>query len=187
MGCEDCHSCDNHIIDDEPKYTQDLAYKIKDACESNGCSPEEHAVVLAMAMQEGAAEEADPEKGTEGPQSNWSPFNMNMHQLNKLGCDDSCAMSLGQHSYDYDIDKAVLYVLKGLRGGTGIGSTCDFLNFHRGGSSGWEDCRGEPCSCDCQYDCKTYKDAQADSTRTILADTSLLTSGKRVCQEVGHE
>jgi hypothetical protein len=185
MGCGDCHSCG--IIDDDPGFSQDLADKIKDACESQGCSTEEHAVVLAMAMQEGAAFEADTDKGTEGPESNWSPFNMNMDQLNRLGCDSSCATSLGQYSGDYDVDKAVLYVLKGLRGGTDIGSTCDFLNFHRGGSSGWEDCRGEPCSCDCQYDCKTYKDAQADSTRTILADTSLLTSGKRVCQEVGHE
>jgi hypothetical protein len=90
-----------------------------------------------MAMQESDnMDQTDTSKGTSSGSSNWSPFNMNMDQLSRLGCDSACARSLGQYDGSYDIDKAVYYLVKGLRGGTAIGGTCDFLNYHRDGYTG---------------------------------------------------
>lgn len=184
MGCGDCHSCG---IEGYDSTRQTMAELFANACQAHGCTTQEHAVVLAMAMQESdKMDQTDTSKGSSGPSSNWSPFNMNMDQLSRIGCDSSCAESLGQYSYDYDIDTAVYYVLVGLRGGTAIGGTCDFLNFHRGGYTGWTECQGQSCSCDCTYDCKAYKDATADSSNTILEDTSYFTNGERVCQSVPH-
>jgi len=123
------------------------------------------AVVLAMSMQ-----------------TKWT--RRAIDQLSRIGCDSSCAKSLGQYSSNYDIDKSVKYVLKGLHRGTDISGTCDFLNFHRVVYTGWQDCRGQSCSCDCTYDCKAYTDATADSANIIRRDTSYLTNGKHVCQNV---
>merc|ERR1712187_821365 len=154
---------------------------------NHGCGTDALSVLLAMAMQESEnMDMTDTSKGSSGPASNWSPFNLNMDALNRLGCDSSCAMAMGQYFNDYNVDLAVFYVLKGLRGGTDIGSTCDFLNFHRGGESGWQECLGQSCDCNCEYDCRAYKDAIADAANRMRDDTSYYTNGKRVCQDIPH-
>ena len=144
--------------------------------------------MLAMAMQESDdMDSTDTSKGSDKPSSNFSPFNLNAAELGELGCDMSCAQSLGQHASDYDIPRAVGYVIYGLRGGTAIGGACDFLNYHRDGSTGWLDCYGKSCQCDCgSGGCKAYKDAIADAANQLLQHPSYGTAGYRVCEKVPH-
>lgn len=157
-----------------------------DAC--SGCSGGELATVLAMAMIESdSMDSTDTSKGSSGGKSNWSPFNLNMDYLNAVGCDESCARSLGQSSGSYDINGAVRYVLDGLRGLSGIGDTCDFIHYHRYGKTGWEACKGKGCFCDddCKG-CSDYAAAVADGAQQILKNTKYGTDGYRVCEEVPH-
>merc|ERR1711907_925892 len=161
--------------------------KFMDAC--SGCSGGELATVLAMAMIESDnMDSTDRSKGSSGGRSNWSPFNMNMDELKLLGCDEGCAKGLGQSSGSYDIPGAVGYVLAGLRGGTEIGDTCDFLNFHRDGTSGWKACKGKGCGCgggECKG-CAQYAGAVADAAQQIIKNTQYGTEGYRVCESVQH-
>ena len=99
-------------------------------------------MVLAMAMQESdSMEKTDTSK--HGGATNVSPFNMNFDELGMLGCDESCARGLGQYSGSYDISASIMWLLKGIRGGSQIGTTEDFLNYHRDGVTGWKACRGK--------------------------------------------
>merc|ERR1712232_229577 len=158
------------------------------ACNQYGCSQQEAAVIWAMAMQESdKMDKTDTSKGTSGGSSNWSPWNMNMDELGYLGCDFNCAKGLGQYAGKYNIDAALGYLLKGLRGQSSIGGACDLMNFHRDGSTGWNACKGKGCSCDCgTKGCKAYKDATADAANIILKDSSILMGGKRVCEKVPY-
>ena len=57
-------------------------------------------------------------------------------QLSYLGCDSSCARSLGQFGFgEGAVHSAMGYLLAGLRGETSIGDTCDFMHFHRDGNA----------------------------------------------------
>merc|ERR1719387_1180812 len=161
--------------------------KFESACKKEKCSTNERAIVIAMASQESdKMDKSDTSKGTSSGKSNWSPFNMNMDQLSYLGCDSTCAKSLVQSASKYDIDKAVHYLVKGIRGGTKIGGTCDFFNFHRDGTTGWKTCKGKSCKCDCGHGgCEAYKDALADAAHQIL-DHKDFTGGKRYCEKVPH-
>ena len=139
-----------------------------------------------MAMLESdKMDKTDTSKGSTKGKSNFSPFNVNADELKLLGCDLSCAQSLGQYAGKYNIDKAVEYVLKALRGGTAIGGACDFLNYHRDGSTGWNACKGKGCNCDCgTKGCKAYKDGIADSANQILKNPGYGTNGNRVCEKI---
>lgn len=159
----------------------------------NGANLEECALVMAMAMQETYnMDTADTSKGDDRPESNFSPWNMNADFLSRVGCDMRCAQALGQGPYTAtQIGNAVYFLLKSLRGGTAVGNACAVLNFHRGGYSGWRDCRD--CWCDCQYDCKAFRDAQADAASLLLASQGYMSPhtgsssfGTRVCMDVPH-
>merc|ERR1719359_904157 len=140
--------------------------KIMDAC--SGCSGGELATVMAMAMIESdSMDKTDTSKGSSSGRSNWSPWNMNMDQLKALGCDETCARSLGQHSGSYDIPKATGLLLKGLRGQSSIGTACDFMHYHRYGSTGWNAGKGKGCGFEipkCKG-CNHYAQAVADGAR----------------------
>jgi hypothetical protein len=153
---------------------------------NGSCSSQELALVLAIAMQESdSMEKTDTSK--HGGAKNVSPFNMNLSELSLLGCNSQCADALGQHSSDYDWNGSVSWLLKGLRGGTAIGSTEDFLNYHRGGTTGWKDCKGKGASCDCgKYGCKAYRDAVADGAKLLLKSPSTMGNGQRVCEKVPY-
>ena len=150
------------------------------------CSQEEFAVVLAMAMQESdSMEKTDTSK--HGGATNVSPFNMNFDELGMLGCDESCARGLGQYSGSYDISASIMWLLKGIRGGSQIGTTEDFLNYHRDGVTGWKACRGKGSGCDCgSKGCKAYRDAVADAANLLLESPSTMANGQRVCEEIKH-
>lgn len=150
------------------------------------CSQQELAIVLAMAMQESdSMQKTDTSKDSHGGAKNVSPFNLNLSELGYLGCDKSCANSLGSHSSNYNVPKSVFYVLKGIRGGTQIGSTEDFMNFHRGGSTGWKQCKGK-VGCECSYGCKAFRNAIADMAKELLRDPRNMADGKRLCRNVKH-
>jgi hypothetical protein len=161
--------------------------KIMSAC--SGCSGGELATVLAIAMIESdKMDKTDTSKGTSGGSSNWSPFNMNMDYLSKVGCNSACAKGLGQYHGSYNIPSAVRYLLAGLRGTGGIGDTCDFMHFHRYGSTGWKTGKGKGCgyeSSTCKG-CSDYVKAVADGAKQILANTAYGTEGNRVCEKVQH-
>jgi len=160
--------------------------KIIKAC--SGCSGGELATVMAMAMIESDDMcKTDTSKGSSSGKSNWSPWNMNLDYLQKVGCDLGCARGLGQSCGAYDIGKALGYVLQGLRG-SAIGDTCDFMHFHRYGETGWEDGKGKGCgyeSSKCKG-CSNYASAVADGATQILANTAYGTQGYRVCEKVQH-
>lgn len=98
--------------------------------------------------------------------------------------------ALGQSSQNWDVPGAMRYLLLGLRGAAAIGTTCDFLNFHRGGYTGWSNAKGLPCAQDCgSYDetplgCRAYKDGVVDGTIRVLNDTAYLTDERRVCEDI---
>merc|ERR1719482_2497604 len=121
MGCGNCHKCNTPVEGyDSTRASMDGQFKA--ACDKFSCSNEERAVIWAMAMQESdKMDKTDTSKGTTGGSSNWSPWNMNMDELGHLGCNSACAQSLGQYDGRYDINKAVGFLLKGLRGQTSIG------------------------------------------------------------------
>jgi hypothetical protein len=185
LGCGNCHGCGIEGIDSTRKSQE---AKFNAACKAHGCSMQEHAVILAMAMLESdKMDKTDTSKGKDKGSSNFSPFNVNAAELKLLGCDMSCAQSLGQFTSDYNIDKALMYVLKGLRGGSAIGGACDFLNYHRDGSTGWNTCMGKGCDCDCgKAGCKAYKDGIADSANLILKHPGYAVNGNRVCETIPH-
>jgi hypothetical protein len=157
-----------------------------DAC--SGCSGGELATVLAMAMIESDdMDSTDTSKGSSGGRSNWSPFNLNLDELELMGCDEGCARGLGQSSGSYDLGAAVGYVLDGLRGSTPLGDTCDFINYHRYGKTGWNNCKGQGCGCSKKCTgCAEYASALADGAQQILKDTQYGTEGYRVCESVNH-
>jgi len=144
---------------------------------------------MAMAMIESDdMDKTDRSKGSSSGKSNWSPWNMNLDYLEKVGCDLGCARGLGQSSGSYNIGDALNYVLQGLRGAPGIGDTCDFLHFHRYGSTGWEDGKGKGCgyeSSKCKG-CSAYASAVADGASQILTNHAYGTEGYRVCEKVYH-
>jgi len=129
------------------------------------CSEAERAVVLYLAMQESnLMDETDTSKGSAQPASNFCPFNMNVDFLSLVGCDLACAQALGQRYAEYDIPSCVRYLLRGLRGeweirgeiraggGAHSGSACGFLDFHRGGRTGFDNAIGaQSCVADCGY------------------------------------
>jgi len=185
LGCNNCHGCGVEGCDST---RAKMDGQIGSACKNNGCTLQEAAVIWAMVMQESdKMDKSDTSKGSSGGSSNWSPWNMNMDELGYLGCDYNCAKSLGQYDGKYNLDRAVYYLLKGLRGQSSIGGACDLMNFHRDGSTGWKACKGQGCNCDCgSKGCKAYKDATADAANQILKDQSIFTNGKRVCEKVPH-
>jgi len=160
--------------------------EIRRAC--IGCTEGEWAVITAMAMIESdKMDHSDTSKGTSGGSSNWSPWNMNMDQLSHLGCDESCAKSLGQQKGSFDVPKALRYLLSGLRGETEIGDTCDMMHFHRDGSTGWSKCKGKGCGCSSGCSgCSDYIDGVADGAKQIIADPSIGLTGKRACETIHH-
>jgi hypothetical protein len=170
------------------KTRKSMQAKFVSACKKEKCNKHETAIVIAMASQESdKMDKTDTSKGSSSASSNWSPFNMNMDQLELLGCDKTCAKSLGQSASHYNIDKAVHYVVKGIRGGTKIGGTCDFMNFHRDGRTGWKTCLHKSCKCDCgSKGCKAYKDATADGAHQIADNKWDFTGGKRYCESLAH-
>lgn len=159
--------------------------KIRAACK--GCSGGELATVLAMAMIESDDMcSTDTSKGSSSGRSNFSPFNLNADELSKLGCNMACAQGLGQHCSSYNVPAAVQYVLRGLRG-SALGNACDFLNYHRDGSTGWSACKGHPCGCSCNgKGCDLYQGAVADGAKQILGNHEYGTMGYRVCEKVQH-
>lgn len=173
---------------EKPDNTREkMQAKIAEGC--GGCSGGELAVIMAMAMIESDdMDSTDTSKGSSGGSSNWSPWNMNLDYLEKVGCDLGCARGLGQSSGSYDISSAVSYVLQGLRGDPAIGDACDFLHFHRYGSTGWEDGKGKGCgyeSSKCKG-CSDYASAAADGATQILKNHQYGTDGYRVCESVPH-
>lgn len=163
--------------------------RIAQACDSQGCSGGEQATIMAMAMIESDnMDKTDLSKGHSRGKANWSPWNMNTDQLKALGCDESCAQSLGQHDGSYDIPKAIGLLLKGLRGQSSIGDACDFLHYHRDGSTGWNAGKGKGCefsSSSCKG-CREYAQAVADGASQILKNPDYGTQGYRVCEKVPH-
>jgi hypothetical protein len=152
-----------------------------------GCSGGELATVLAMAMIESDDMcSTDTSKGSTGPSANFSPFNLNADELSKRGCNLAYAQGLGQHCGLYNVNASVKYVLMGLRGSQ-LGNACDFLNFHRDGSTGWQACKSNPCGCSCNGNgCDRYQGAVADGAKQILANHKYGTEGYRVCESVQH-
>ena len=81
------------------------------------------------------------------------------------------------------------YLLLGLRGTERVGDACDFLNFHRGGYSGWGAGRAEPCAGDCggvYRGCCEYKDGIVDGTQRLLEEAAYMRDGRRVCEDIQH-
>lgn len=183
-GCGNCHGCG---VEGPNSVRRTMEAEFNSACNSLGCTSQERAVMLAMAMQESNdMDSTDTSKGHSSGSSNFSPFNLNADELSHLGCDMGCAQSLGQYSTDYNIPKAVGFVIQGLRG-SALGGACDFLNYHRDGSSGWDACKGKGCTCDCGWGgCKAYKDAIRDAAEQVLSNPSYGTAGYRVCEKVPH-
>jgi len=110
-----------------------------------------------------------------------------MDQLSALGCDASCARGLGQSEGDYNIPAALNYLLQGLRG-SALGTACDFLHYHRYGSTGWKSGKGKGCgyeSSKCKG-CSSYANAVADGAKQILGHHSYAQDGHRVCEKVQH-
>jgi palmitoyl-protein thioesterase len=173
--CRTCFGCDTACGRAAPQPT------------ANGvCSTEEFAVVLSIAMQESdSMEKTDTSKS--GGAKNVSPFNMNLDELALLGCDSACADGLGQGAGGYDFEASVMWLLKGLRGGTPIGDTEDFLNYQRDGVTGWKACKGKGPGCDCgSKGCKAYRDAIADAANLLLQEPSTMANGQRVCENTPH-
>jgi len=166
---------------------QRIQAEIINAC--NGCSQGMLATIMAMAMIESdSMDKTDTSKGSSAGKSNWSPWNMNLDYLEKVGCNLACARGLGQSSGSYNIPAAVRYVRQGLQGAAAIGDACDFLHFHRYGSTGWEAGKGKGCgfeSSSCKG-CSDYAKGVADGASQILANTQLGTDGSRVCEKIYH-
>jgi len=160
--------------------------KIANAC--HDCSGGELATVMAMAMIESdKMDKTDTSKGSSSGKSNWSPWNMNLDQLEALGCDIGCARGLGQSHGSYNIPKALGYLLTCLRGSS-LGSACDCLHYHRYGSTGWKSGKGKGCgyeSSTCKG-CSAYAGAVADGAKQILANHKYAIEGYRVCEKVQH-
>jgi len=161
--------------------------KIMAACHSSGCSGGELATIMAMAMIESdSMDKTDTSKGSSSGKANWSPWNMNTDQLQALGCNIGCARSLGQSDGSYDIPAAVRLVLRGLRGA--LGDACDFMHYHRYGSTGYKSGKGKGCgyeSSSCKG-CSLYAQAVGDGATQILENTHYGTEGYRVCEKVQH-
>lgn len=162
--------------------------EIRDNC--RGCSGGELATVLAIAMIESdKMDKSDTSKGTTGGSSNWCPYNLNMDYLSHLGCDSHCAQGLGQHKGSFNMASCTNYLLQGLRGASAIGSTCDFMHFHRYGKTGWDSGKGKGCSYEDSSKCKgcsDYVKAVSDGAQQILAHHEYAFDGNRVCESVKH-
>lgn len=111
-----------------------------------------------------------------------------MDQLSYLGCDEACAKSLGQGGFGQgQVDSAMQYLLAGLRGETRIGDTCDFMHFHRDGTTGWNACKGRGCGCSSKCKgCSDYVNGVADGAKQILAKPEYGLDGSRVCESISH-
>lgn len=201
LGCHGCHDCretDHLQTRIDTKRRINAAYD--DLCgnddtaelaASRNCSRFERALVIVMAMiEDDKMTSSDQSKGDANPSANFSPWNMNADALNRLGCDLACAQELGQARDQWDVHRALRYLLRGLRGTEAIGSACDFLNFHRGGWTGWQhvlSMKGHVCSTDCEpYGCRGYKDSVVDGTSRMLADPEYIDDGRRVCEDLDH-
>jgi len=112
---------------------------------------------------------------------------MNTDFLSRSGCDQRCAQGLGQYRHNFNIPAALRYVLMGIRGSP-IGDICDFMHFHRYGSTGWEDGKGKGCGYESHrcVGCRAFASAQADAAQQILDNPSLATEGWRVCENIPH-
>jgi len=157
LGCGDCHACTQTNVHPRRVKMKALINSAYDgACGVSGCSEAERATVLYLAMQESdLMDETDLSKGERELSSNFCPFNMNADFLQLLDCDLACAQALGQRFETYNIPACVHYLLQGLRGewfladpGCGAshceyrGSACGFMDFHRGGRTGFLNARG---------------------------------------------
>ena len=116
------------------------------AVKANGGDDRLANIVLAMLMAEtvhGTSDERDASKdGSEA--ANYSAFNLNKACLKKLGWIEGQGPDLNKQQ---NIAEAVKWVLAGIRQLTLPG----MLNFHRGGSCGFDD--------GVSYGCKDYRDA----------------------------
>jgi hypothetical protein len=186
--CKSCFDCAASCGRDEAMEGEASVAHVMDQLPSTtgACSQEEFAIVLSVAMQESDSM-AKTDTSKSGGAKNVSPFNMNLSELAKLGCDSSCANGLGQSQGSYDWNGSVRWLLQGIRGGTAIGDTNDFFNYHRDGTTGWNLCKGKGPSCDCgSKGCKAYRDAIADSARELLKSPSTMANGQRVCEKVPY-
>ena len=147
-GCGNCHACTPTPVESPTEDRRRAAKRIATACATNNCTEDELAIVLAIAMQESDSMDKTDTSKT-GLAKNVSPFNLNLAELALLGCDAQCANGLGQNSRTYNLQEATYWLLKGVRGTGAVGSTDDFLNYHRGGSTGWRACKGKGSGCDC--------------------------------------
>jgi len=178
------------------------------ACDKQQCTELESAAVLFAAMLESdTMSSTDVEHKSTGGSSNWSPLNMNQGALLKHNATQPQIEALGQQAYEFaegqvgdKIDNAVKWFVKGIRGGTDIGTACDWYNFHRGGETGWANCqawnkdpswKGNLCTCDCgqkvngdNMSCKQFKEAVTDGISLIMFNPELRTNGVRVCEDV---
>jgi len=175
-------------IEGKDSTRQEMEAKITQAC--SGCTGGELATVLAIAMIESdKMDKSDTSKGTTGGSSNWCPYNLNMDYLGELGCSKSCAQGLGQSKSSFNIPACTKYLLQGLRGGSAIGDTCDFMHFHRYGTTGWNSGKGKGCGYESSSNCKgcsDYVKAVADGAQQIIANPSYASDGHRVCEKVVH-
>ena len=186
-GCGNCHACTPTPVESPTEDRRRAAKRIATACATNNCTEDELAIVLAIAMQESDSMDKTDTSKT-GLAKNVSPFNLNLAELALLGCDAQCANGLGQNSSTYNLQEATYWLLKGLRGTGAVGSTDDFLNYHRGGSTGWRACKGKGSGCDCvPLQCRAYRDAIADAAMILLKQgKESMIDGERVCEDIKH-
>ena len=129
----------------------------------------------------------DPKKGTGNDSSNYSPYNMNKHFLCEIGCEGECLKKLGQDCGNQDIELASSYMLRAMRGKK-MGGPCGVLNFHRGGSTTWNQCGGRN-QCDCDRgsgDPGKFRAAIWRMTESVMENPEYLTDGTRLCMNTAH-
>ena len=165
----------------------DTKSAISDACRKNGCTAQERALLVALVFQETTKLcGSDTSKGTSSSSSNWSPYNMNKDFLGRVGCNSDCARSLGQHCGRQNVNKATYYMLKALRGNKFEGA-CGVINFHRGGSTTFKECRGKQCTCSGgAAKANLFRAAIAKMTRDVLRTPRYLTDSTRLCMKTPH-
>ena len=135
-----------------------------------GATPQEKAICMAVGMQETqnmSVGERDASKdGSSG--ANVSAFNLNADMLKKLGCPDPQALNDPSKQ-----GEALGYMLKAIR----TWGTEGFLNYQRGGSTGFQDGQS--------YDCAGYRSAILQSAGTWSSEGGK--AGVRVAEDVAHQ
>ena len=161
---------------------------IAQSCRRNRCTAAEHALLVALVFQETTELcGSDLKKGRDQPRSNYSPYNMNMDFLNRIGCDSDCARSLGQYCGSQNVNKATFYMLKAIRGNT-FGGICGVVNFHRGGSTTFNNCKRQG-QCNCKESgsrTEQMRAAIAKMTVDVMKNQMYKSDSTRLCMKTPH-